>query len=236
MSMGHTIGYCAKLAQNNVDGRLLTPVTLSGYFSSFFPSYVHVSLMGDPSLRLFYNTIPQNVNAIPNTDSTMFNFTWDAVPGAVGYQVFRSLNPMHGGDAIATSNTNSVSISNIFTGVNYMQVKALFIETSASGQYHQLSLGTALNVTGGVNAVGLMEQSTQRMDVEVYPNPSTNYFTIGGEVKNAHLQVFNITGKLVFEQQHINAFQYLQHHLQTGVYIIKLTQPGKVGYKKLVVE
>jgi hypothetical protein len=236
MSMGHTIGHCAKLAQNNVDGRLLTPVTLSGYFSSFFPSYVHVSLMGDPSLRLFYNAIPQNVIATPNADSTTFNLTWDAVPGAVGYQVFRSLSPMHGGDAIASSNTNSVSISNVFPGVNYMHVRALFVETSASGQYNQLSLGAAVNVTGGVNAVGLMEQSIQKMDMEVYPNPSTNYFTIGGDIKNAQLQVFDITGKLVFEQQHINAYQAIQHNLQTGVYIIKLTQTGKVGYKKLVVE
>lgn len=236
MSMGHTIGHCAKLAQNNVDGRLLTPVTLSGYFSSFFPSYVHVSLMGDPSLRLFYNAIPQNINATSNADSTQFNLTWDAVPGAVGYQIFRSLNPMHGGDVIVTSNTNSASISNIFPGTNYMHIKALFVENSASGQYHQLSLGAAVNVTGGVNAVGLMEQSTQKIDIEVYPNPSTNYFTIGGEVRNAQLQVFDITGKLVFEQQQINVFQSVQHHLQTGIYIIKLTQPGKVGYKKLVVE
>lgn len=236
MSMGHTIGHCAKLAQNNVDGRLLTPVTLSGYFSSFFPSYVHVSLMGDPSLRLFYNAIPQNVSATPNADSTTFNVTWDAVPGAVGYQIFRSLSPMHGGDAIASSNTNSVSISNVFPGVNYMHVRALFVETSASGQYNQLSLGAAVNVTGGVNAVGLMEQSIQKMDMEVYPNPSTNYFTIGGGVKNAQLQVFDIRGKLVFEQQQINAYQAIQHNLQTGVYIIKLTQTGKVGYKKLVVE
>lgn len=236
MSMGHTIGHCAKLAQNNVDGRLLTPVTLSGYFSSFFPSYVHVSLMGDPSLRLFYNAIPQNINATSNADSTQFNLTWDAVPGAVGYQIFRSLNPMHGGDVIVTSNTNSASISNIFPGTNYMHIKALFVENSASGQYHQLSLGAAVNVTGGVNAVGLMEQSTQKIDISIYPNPSTNYFTIGGDVNKAHLQVFDITGKLVFEQEIINAFQSVQHHLQTGVYIVKLTQIGKVGYKKLVVE
>jgi len=236
MGMGHTIGYCAKLAQNNVDGRLLTPVTLSGYFSSFFPSYVHVSLMGDPSLRLYYHAIPQNVVATPNADSTIFNLTWDAVPGAVGYQVFRSLNSMHGGDAITSSTTNSVSISNIFPGVNYMHVRALFIETSASGQYNQLSLGTALNVTGGVNAVGLMEQSIQKMDVEIYPNPSTNYFTLGGGVKNAQLQMFDVTGKLVLEQVNINGFQSIQHNLQTGVYIVKLTQTGKVGYTKLVVE
>jgi hypothetical protein len=236
MSMGHTIGHCAKLAQNNVDGRLLTPVTLSGYFSSFFPSYVHISLMGDPSLRLFYNAIPQNVTAIPNVDSTTFNLTWDAVAGAVGYQVFRSLSPMHGGDAIAISNTNSVSVSNIFPGSNYMHVRALFVENTASGQYHQLSLGKAVNVNGGVNAVGLMEQSIPKMDIVVYPNPSTNYFTIGGDIKNAQLQVFDITGKMVFEQQHINVHQAIQHNLQTGVYIIKLIQTGNVGFKKLVVE
>ena len=81
-----------------------------------------------------------------------------------------------------------------------------------------------------------MEQSTQKIDISIYPNPSTNYFTIGGDVNKAHLQVFDITGKLVFEQEIINAFQSVQHHLQTGVYIVKLTQIGKVGYKKLVVE
>ena len=236
MSMGHPIGHCAKLAQNNVDGRLLTPVTLSGYFSSYFPSYVHVSLMGDPSLRLFYNAMPQNVKAIPNADSTTYNLTWDAVPGALGYQVFRSLNAMQGGNAIATSNTNSASISNIFQGVNYMHVRALFIETSASGQYNQLSLGTAVSVTGGVNAVGLMEQHAQKMDIEIYPNPSSRYFNIGGDVKNAQLQVFDVTGKMVLEQHHIYTSNAIQHNLQTGVYIIRLTQTGKVGYKKLVVE
>jgi hypothetical protein len=192
--------------------------------------------MGDPSLRLFYNAMPQNVKAIPNADSTTYNLTWDAVPGALGYQVFRSLNAMQGGNAIATSNTNSASISNIFQGVNYMHVRALFIETSASGQYNQLSLGTAVSVTGGVNAVGLMEQHAQKMDIEIYPNPSSRYFNIGGDVKNAQLQVFDVTGKMVLEQHHIYTSNAIQHNLQTGVYIIRLTQTGKVGYKKLVVE
>jgi hypothetical protein len=192
--------------------------------------------MGDPSLRLFYNTIPQNVKATPNADSTTYNLTWDAVPGALGYQVFRSLNAMHGGDAIATSNTNSLNISNIFRGLNFMHVRALFVETSASGQYNQLSLGAPVSVTGGVNAVGLMEQQIQKMDLEIYPNPSSRYFNIGGDVKNAQLQIFDVTGKLVFEQHNIYNSNTIHHNLQTGVYIINLSQIGKVGYKKLVVD
>ncbi|MBP9187296.1 MAG: T9SS type A sorting domain-containing protein [Bacteroidia bacterium] len=235
MSLGYTIGHAAKLAQNNVDGRLLTPVSVSGYFSSFFPSYVHVALMGDPSLRLFYNPIPQNVVATPNPDSTSYNLSWNAVPGAVGYQVFRSLNPMYGGDAIYTTTNPSVTITNLFPGVNHIYVRAQFIETSASGAYNQLSLGEYIEINGGVNAVGLMEKSTTKIDLTVYPNPTKNWFSVAGEFLNANIQVFDITGKLVLENNSINSHQPITHQLQIGIYIVKVTQNNKTAFTKLVV-
>jgi hypothetical protein len=233
MALGQSIGYSTRITQNNMDGQLLQPASLSGYFTSHFPTYIHISLMGDPTLRLFYHSSPQNISATPNSDSTNYTLKWDAVPGAVGYEIYTSTNAMSGGFKAVTSETNEVVLTKFHPGINHVYVKGKFIETSSSGQFHQLSLGTRHTIVGGKNAVGLQNIAPQ-LSFVTYPNPSNQYVTIGGDFTEAQMNIYDVSGKLIFTQ-HIQNNETIKHQLPKGLYIIQLQSKTQSGYSKLLV-
>ncbi len=236
MGVGYTIGHCARIAQNNIDGRLLQPQTVSGYVSSSFPTYVHISLMGDPSLRLFYNTIPTLLQATPNVDSTQYALSWQAAANATGYEVYLSQNPMQIGKLVATVNTPSYNLTKLMPGENTLHVRAIHTERSPSGLFEQRSLGLSTKVVGGVNATGLNLTNGDLLEVAVYPNPSLNWFAVAGKFKKLNVQAFTLAGQMVYEQLGISSGEPIKHHLSTGLYLIKLTDGSKSTYRKLIVE
>jgi hypothetical protein len=236
MSLGYTIGYCARLTQNNIDGRVLSPSSLSGYFNSSFPTYVHIGLMGDPTLRLFYNEVPQVLSAVPNSDSTSYQLTWNGVQDAVGYEIYVSQNAMHGGHLAEGTLNHATTLSDIMPGINHVYIRAKFEETSASGKFEQLSLGGYYMVTGGVNATGIAEKTKTGILFTTYPNPSRNQFTVNGNFNRAQLDVYDLTGKLVLSQTGISGGHNITHNLTSGLYLIRISSGGKTGVQKLVVE
>ena len=54
MALGETVGYCARLTQNNSAG---------GYDANGGARYNHIALMGDPTLRLYPVRPPSNFTA-----------------------------------------------------------------------------------------------------------------------------------------------------------------------------
>lgn len=236
MGVGYTIGHCARIAQNNIDGRLLQPQTVSGYVSSSFPTYIHISLMGDPSLRLFYNVIPTQLQANANVDSTQYALSWQAVLNATGYEVYLSQNPMQIGKLVATVNTPSYNLTKLSPGENIVHVRAIHTESSPSGLFEQRSLGLSTKFVGGVNATGLNLINGDLLELAVYPNPSLNWFAVAGKFKNIDVQAFTLAGQMVYEQLGISSGEPIKHQLSTGIYLLKLTDGTNTTYRKLVVE
>jgi hypothetical protein len=142
MATGETIGYAARLTQNN-----------SGtYFYGYGPS-VHVALMGDPTLRMHVVAPVSNVAAAGGAGSAAIS--WTASPDAVaGYHVYRGASAggpftrLTPGLVTATSFTDTSAPGGSAT---YL-VRAVRLETSASGSYWNASTGVAAstNVAGPV--------------------------------------------------------------------------------------
>ncbi|MES2690638.1 MAG: T9SS type A sorting domain-containing protein [Bacteroidota bacterium] len=235
MSMGYSIGHCARLTQNNMEGDFLNPPSLSGYRVNNFPTFIHIALMGDPGLRLFYNAMPQNVTATPNSDSTQYTLNWDAQSGATGYEVYASQNLMHGGKLIGSSATNTATITTLSPGINHVYVRAKYTESGASGPFTQLSLGSYVTVIGGEKAVGIAERAASPILFTAYPNPSTNRFTIAGNFSGATMQVYDVTGKLVLSENNLSGGTSIDHRLKPGLYVIRLEAAGKTGFSKILV-
>ena len=137
MAMGETIGYAARLTQNN-----------SGtYFYGYGPE-VHIALMGDPTLRMHVVAPVSNVTAVGGAGSAAI--AWTASPDAVaGYHVYRGAGAagpftrLTPGLVTATSFTDTSAPGGSAT---YL-VRAVRLETSASGSYWNAGTGVAASTT-----------------------------------------------------------------------------------------
>jgi len=80
MGLGETIGYSARLAMNNKGQALYTP-------TGSFAGYIHMGLMGDPTLRMF------PVKPVANLTAEDGLLIWDAsVDGSVvSYYVYGAI-------------------------------------------------------------------------------------------------------------------------------------------------
>jgi hypothetical protein len=132
MGLGETIGAAAKLSQNNRYGGLYARQN-SG------TRQVHVTLLGDPSLRMHPVIPPANVSVSGNT------VIWSASTDSAiqGYNVYRASSA----NGPFTRISGSSPISNLYftdaagsAGSVYM-VRAVKLEQSGSGTYLNLSQG-----------------------------------------------------------------------------------------------
>jgi hypothetical protein len=141
MGLGETIGYGARKTQNN-----------SGVYS---PNYtgtrgVHVTLLGDPTLRLHPVLPPSNLQGV-GAGSTM-TLTWapSGDTAIQGYHVYRSTS-VNGPFTRLTSNvlTTPTFVDNSSPGGAIYMVRAVKLESSGSGTYYNASQGIFYPNSGG---------------------------------------------------------------------------------------
>lgn len=141
MALGQTLGYSTRLTQNN---------RTNGLYQTQLPTFaglVHVALMGDPTLRMHTVSPPTQVAA---TDSVSgVQVTWNSSGDSVlGYYVYRAPSA----DGPFTRVSNALIISNSFLdttapgGSNTYMVRAINLESSASGTYTNASEGAFLTL------------------------------------------------------------------------------------------
>ena len=143
MGLGETIGYGVKLVMNNRNGHY-SPVNYSS-------GDVHIGLLGDPTLRMTMVRPPANL-AVTNSGNNA-NLSWSASnDGVLGYHVYR-FNSANGTwvrrtTTAVTGTSWSDNIQGLSGTIRYM-VRAIKLETTPSGSYHNLSLGITGQTTTG---------------------------------------------------------------------------------------
>ncbi|MBD2766996.1 hypothetical protein IC235_03700 [Hymenobacter sp. BT664] len=154
MALGETIGYGARLSQNN-----------SGGYAANIARSMHMGLMGDPTLRLHPVRPVTNLAIAPSP--ALPTITWTASPEAgLGYYVYRAasmsapftrLTPE---PLTATSFTDPVPLA----GTSVYMVRAVRLQNSASGSYVNLSQGVFGSFTnpGSPLSAGLNRFTAQR--------------------------------------------------------------------------
>jgi hypothetical protein len=133
MGMGETIGYGIRLSQNND--------TLYTNHSNRQTRGVHIALLGDPTLRMGVIASPSGL--VVSAATVGRRLAWSASPDPVlGYHVYRA-NAAEGdytrltNDAITGTNYTDEA----GTAALHYQVRAVALETSASGTYFTTSQG-----------------------------------------------------------------------------------------------
>jgi Secretion system C-terminal sorting domain len=88
----------------------------------------------------------------------------------------------------------------------------------------------------GCAVVGLEEINSNNYQLNIYPNPASMQFIIETTAPDEEfIQLFDLSGKLLFEQNINNKANIDATNLNAGIYNITIKSVGKVTNKKLVI-
>ncbi|MEO7558213.1 MAG: Calx-beta domain-containing protein [Gammaproteobacteria bacterium] len=174
MALGETIGYSTRLSQNN--SNLYTNQVNSSTRG------IHMALLGDPTLRM--HAVSPSANLQGTATATGVNLNWTAsTSGALqGYHVYRGTSAngpftrLTGAPITGTSFVDSGLAAGRYT---YM-VRAVKLETSASGSYLNPSQGVfmTLDAGGTVSSGNTLQFSMSGYQVSEGSNPALATITV----------------------------------------------------------
>lgn len=198
MALGENIGYSTRITQNNTISLYPTPNT-----NPAMTRMVTIALMGDPSLRTEYvKPVPSVTLGGDSTKGAVVSWTASPEAGVAGYYVYRATSEfgeykLRSGMVTGTSYTDSFGAP----GTYWYMVRATKLQTTPSGTYYNMSLGTSASGTFqypffdvGVPAI------TSIADVQLYPNPakeSVQLVITGAENTSANITITDMQGKAV---------------------------------------
>jgi hypothetical protein len=192
MGMGHTIGEAAKLTQNNV----------GAYLANYANYWVHVALMGDPTLRLRPFVAPKGVTLSDDHESNKVTLVWAAGSGLIGYNVYRAGVKADLYDLLTPSPITATTFidSLPLTDSAYYLVRGVRSETTTSGNYYNLAYGATALSKGGFSdaSVATTGVSDDRIAV-IYPQ-SGSVATLMLDLSNAAhvaIDVLDVQGRTV---------------------------------------
>ncbi|HIA37515.1 MAG TPA: T9SS type A sorting domain-containing protein, partial [Flavobacteriales bacterium] len=225
MALGENIGFSSLLTQNNT----------SYYFGSTlntFAKWVHISLMGDPTLRMHYIDPPSNL--IVTNNNNVAELSWTAsTDNVIGYNVYRLYE-----NASSYIKVNSSIITGTYfvdstitsPGLITYIVKAVNLKTTASGSYYNQSLGIR---NTGAFTVGIYENIFDQ--ILAYPNPTKDLIIlyINGYNGSINVEVFDLSGRLLKSTN--NTTISLKDYAK-GIYIFRVAYGDIVEELKVVRE
>jgi hypothetical protein len=137
MGLGETIGYTARLTQNNT-GLYQNELNLAAH-------EIHIALMGDPTLRL-HPVAP--IGSIRGTaTATGLTLTWKpSVEATVGYHVYRATAENPAFTRLTSAPTTETTFADAAaTPAAVYMVRAVKLECTPSGSYYNASQGIFWN-------------------------------------------------------------------------------------------
>lgn len=221
MTMGYPIGFSAKITQSNfIDNQHQT------YDPGYGAGWVHVALMGDPTLRLHPVYPAKNASAQSNAGGDQVEISWEASddPDVIGYHVFRSDSLFGTWNRLTSSAVPALDFidNKPLNGNNVYMVRALKLEEVHSGSYYNMSQGIFASAVAENGTGSIVSAQTPERLMQVYPNPASNKVVIQlHEGTTDFIQIFNSTGKMVLNMQAETQNHIDISHFAPGVYIIR---------------
>jgi len=203
MALGEVLGYASRYTVNNNESP-----SSGGWGWYGYNRYIHQGLLGDPTLRLHTVRPPANVSSASSADGVVL--TWHASADAsLGYHVYMApsaagpFTRLTGG-ATSTADpagsplpcsTLTYTHTGVVPGTSYTYlVKAVKMETSASGSYVNTSVGEMIKVScrslvaGGSNGTvtgGGIYLIDTIASISVTPNPGYIFTAWSGDATGA---------------------------------------------------
>jgi hypothetical protein len=149
MALGETIGFSAQVSQNNF-------IT---YSADVALQWVHIALMGDPTLRM-HPVAPLSSLTVSTNISGGVTLSWNASSDAVaGYHVYRAPTVAGPFTRLTSALLTATNYTDTLVSSNVYMVRAVKLEVSASGSYYNPSQGIfqSLDPTFGAPAIFLFQ-------------------------------------------------------------------------------
>lgn len=238
MGMGKNIGYCLKHAQSNQ----LSQFNM-GFYPGAFGQSIHISMHGDPTLRLHTVSAPSELVVSPQNQNTQVLLSWNPSPDSQieGYHIYRAVTPEGPYQKITTAPvTQSLyTDENPWLGDNYYLVRAVKKQHSVSGTYLNLSQGVqglAQQIDGDPN-IGIEHIEGKKPEIVVYPNPGRGSCNVDmpADWIGAKITVRDLHGKICYQAQAESAQHSIQFRdIKAGVYVIECAYKQQVVTQKWI--
>ena len=240
IGMGASLGYCARLTQNNaqIGNRNVL------YNQGAFGGGNHVALLGDPTLTMYQFEPPRNIDYQVVNNKSAVKLTWQQSAANVdGYEVYRWSKGLEKFLRITKSPVTGTSFTDNKPNndtLTYM-VRAVRLETTPSGSFYNLSQGIFDTAYGVSGSTGIAQ--VQSHNISIYPNPTHGPLNVKREgnasAKAVELNVTNLHGQ-VLKTVKIDAGERDKTirlgDQEPGVYFLRWQTTKGVQTKKVVVQ
>lgn len=193
-ALGYNIGYSTLKTHNNVS-TYFTSTLAAGYFGK----WIHIALMGDPSLRTQYIAPPSNLVSTEDGNHVV-HLSWSASSETVlGYYAYRKLTTDVNWTQLNTSLIVGLSYddSTLTAGGDYQyMVRAARDQQTASGIYENLSLGTFATVSSN-----LITENIENAAFNLYPNPAQDFVYLSfntTDFEGSTVLIYNGLGEMIY--------------------------------------
>lgn len=188
MALGETIGYSTKLTQNNTTLYFGSPYGPNqGMVNS-----IHISLMGDPTLRNDIVAPVSNVVATKVGNDCHISWTASTETNLIGYNIYMKNDSnstyvkINSSPIVGTTYTDNCLL---YPGIYKYMVRALKLETTPSGSYYNMSEGIADTAYNSnyfdVHAEFTNTLSATTVSFSNLSGNATNYFWDFGDGQNS---------------------------------------------------
>lgn len=190
---GRPIWYFHHMAMGKPVGQvLLNTINNNGnYYSQFGKFLSSVSLLGDPTLKMYYHAPVTDVQV--NGSVLSWNASQEA--GVEAYTIYvrqdDSSWTLIGDGPIKET---SLNLSILTQNASAFMVRPVSFITSRSGSYYNEGLGTELEIL-------ITNTKEQVVRNTIYPNPASDYVRIQSEREIGPLKIFDAYGRLVLETE-----------------------------------
>jgi|GEM_PF-2399601 len=179
---------------------------------------------------------------IDNMQSGIIRATGDAFPaGSFLVVTTTKPSPAADGDKVWTSHYNQADNTYRFEAGN----SGRFLYHDANGTVitktaEDTDARSKWQVSPTSQPLSVISEELLDSSVEIYPNPAKDTFTIAlHNLNNAKVQIYNILGKVVYENSTSNGAIEIKsgHNLPSGIYLVKaLADNNKVYHTKLIIK
>ena len=247
MALGKTIGYANRVTQNNF---AILGVKNATYPVLFMAGRTHISMMGDPTLRLHMITPPTSLNVKKRKAGRQgLRLTWTGSTDTtiLGYHIYRAENSAGPYTLISNRRIKKLSYVDSWAqdGINYYMVRAVKLDSSASGTYYNLSTGifgsqSYLDTfsTPAPLAPAVADEQEENAAFAVYPNPASGQVTVEltTEFSNSAYHVSDAQGKVLASGKVAGSKLLLNTSaISNGIYFITFANSKKVHTEKIVI-
>lgn len=222
MSMGYPVGFSARQTQNN-----WINTNHKIYDHGYAGGWVHISLMGDPTLRLHMVHPARQLNAVVSSGEDEVSLTWTASsdPAVNGYFVYRS-DTLHGIWNLLNKNpltSAAFTDEHPLNGKNVYMVRPVKREEVPGGSYDNLGQGIFVSATANMGDGQIARIAEVASAIRVYPNPSTGkFFVEHGSDEPPVCRVYDLRGKQVRTIELLPGTAIDLSELPAGTYLVRI--------------